>query len=97
MRNAKFLQVVDTCGVALGTFCGRLGKGEELALVNDSRRRMHAEIAMVHFVNHRVGDVGGMRTFVCAPSLGVSLGEIDNSGTVAVGTGGLGPDTGRFI
>ena len=55
---------------------------------------MHAEIAVMHLVEHRIGYILEFRAFVFTPAGGIGRGEIDDCGTLAVGTYGLGPDTG---
>ena len=55
---------------------------------------MHAEIAVMHLVEHRIGYILEFRAFVFTPAGGIGRGEIYDCGALAIGTYGLGPDTG---
>ena len=94
--HSEFLQVVDAGLVAENRASCLLGEGEELAFVGDSGGGMNGEVAVVHLVEHGVGDGLRGRTFVSLPPLGVGGGEVDDGPAVAVHADGLGPDAGGF-
>ena len=57
---------------------------------------MHAEVAVVHFVEHGVGDIVNGGTTVVVPAFGVGCVEVDYCGSMAVGPYGLCPNAGSF-
>ena len=96
MGYAKLFEMVYACLVAEDRACLRLGKGKEFSLMHYSRGRMHAEIAVVHFVNHRVGYRFQLGAAVRVPARRICTGEIYYGSTLAISAHGFGPHARGF-
>ena len=68
-----------------------LSGARNFAFVYYARRRVDAEIAVVHLIDYSVGDVGELGAAVVAPAFGVGAVEVYDCGSDAVGACGFGP------
>ena len=95
--HAELLEVVDAGGEAVGIGCAVLGEGEKLSFVGDAGGWMLRHVAVVHLIDHHIGEIVDLRALVGVPALGVGGGEIDDCRAGAVDPHGFRPDAGRLV
>ena len=96
VSDAELLEVVDASGLAGGVGGSGFGKSEELAFVCDAAVRCNAEVAMMHLINHGVGESVELRAAVVVPAGGVCGAEVNDGSTLAVDAYGFSPYAGRL-
>ena len=72
-------------------------EGQELAFVLQLRRRVYREVAVVHFINHKIGGRRGGHTHVGHPQVGVGVVHVDDGSTSAVHSHSLGKHAGCLV
>ena len=95
--NAQFLQVVDTGLFAIEAQCAVFEHCHKFSFVRDARIGMHREVAMMHLIEHHIGETLHLGTAVFEPATRIGGSHIDDGGTLAIHPEGFSPHTGCLI